>query len=45
MLIPLSLVLVALAAGAFAWAAHDGQLDGDEADAARALRDDEPPVP
>lgn len=44
-LIPLSIVLVALAAAAFLWAVHDGQFDAGEADAARALRDDEPPAP
>ncbi len=44
-LIPLSLVLVALAVGAFVWAVHHGQFDADDADAARALRDDEPPAP
>jgi cbb3-type cytochrome oxidase maturation protein len=41
-LVPLSIVLVALAAGAFAWAAHSGQLDGDERDAAQPLRDEDP---
>ena len=44
-LIPLSLLLVALAAGAFVWAARDGQLDADPVEADRLLRDDRPPAP
>ena len=44
-LIPLSLVLIALAAGAFVWAARTGQFDADRDDAARVLRDEDPPTP
>ena len=44
-LVPLSLLLVALAVGAFVWAAHSGQLDAGQDVAARVLRDDQPPRP
>ena len=44
-LIPLSLVLVGLAVGAFVWAVHRGQFDADDDAAARVLRDDEPRPP
>lgn len=44
-LIPLSVVLVAIAIGAFVWAAHSGQFDAADDVAARVLRDDEPPAP
>jgi len=39
-LVPLSLLLVALAAGAYVWAARSGQLDADDAAAAAPLRDE-----
>jgi cbb3-type cytochrome oxidase maturation protein len=42
-LIPLSVLLVAVAIGAFVWAAHSGQFDAADDVAARVLRDDEPP--
>jgi cbb3-type cytochrome oxidase maturation protein len=42
-LIPLSMVLVAIAVGAFVWAAHSGQLDAADDAAARVLRDEDPP--
>lgn len=42
MLVPLSLALIGVAAAAFVWAVRDGQLDADQADAARALRDEDP---
>jgi cbb3-type cytochrome oxidase maturation protein len=40
-LIPLSVVLVAVAVGAFVWAAHSGQLDASDDAAARVLRDED----
>jgi cbb3-type cytochrome oxidase maturation protein len=44
-LIPLSVVLVAIAIGAFVWAANSGQFDAADEAAARVLRDDGPPAP
>jgi cbb3-type cytochrome oxidase maturation protein len=44
-LIPLSVVLLGIAVGAFVWAAHSGQLEAPDEVAARVLRDDEPPAP
>lgn len=43
MLIPLSVLLVAVAVAAFIWAAHSGQFDASDDVAARVLRDDGPP--
>lgn len=45
MLVPLSVLLLGIAIGAFVWAAHSGQLDADDDAAARVLRDEEPPAP
>ena len=44
-LVPLSVLMIGAAAAAFVWAARDGQLDAGAAEAARALRDEEPPAP
>ena len=44
-LIPLSLVLVGLAVGAFVWAVHGGQFDAGEEEAGSPLRDDPRPPP
>lgn len=43
LLIPLSLVLVALAVAAFFWAVHSGQFDDLDSPAYRMLMDDPPP--
>ena len=42
MLVPLSLMLLALAIGAFAWAVRKGQFDDMETPALDILHDDEP---
>jgi cbb3-type cytochrome oxidase maturation protein len=39
--VPLALVVVALAVGAFTWAAHRGQFDDLDTPAVRMLHDDE----
>ncbi|HMM45216.1 MAG TPA: cbb3-type cytochrome oxidase assembly protein CcoS [Candidatus Macondimonas sp.] len=44
LLIPLSLVLVALAVAAFFWAVHSGQFDDLDSPAYRMLMDDPPPA-
>ncbi|MES2312351.1 MAG: cbb3-type cytochrome oxidase assembly protein CcoS [Pseudomonadota bacterium] len=45
MLIPLSLVLLAAAVGAFVWAVRKGQFDDLDTPALDILRDDPPAVP
>ena len=43
--LPLALVVVALAVGAFVWASHRGQFDDLDTPALRALHDDASPRP
>ena len=43
-LIPLSIVLLAAAVGAFVWAVRDGQFEDLEAEAMRVLTDEAPPA-
>jgi len=43
--LPIALVLLALAIAAYAWAARRGQFDDLTTPAVRALHDDEPPTP
>jgi cbb3-type cytochrome oxidase maturation protein len=43
-LIPVALLLVAIAVGAFVWAARRGQFDDLTTPALRAMHDDEAPV-
>ncbi|MEW5836990.1 MAG: cytochrome oxidase maturation protein, cbb3-type [Lysobacterales bacterium 13-68-4] len=45
MLIPLSLVLLAVSIGAFVWAVRRGQFDDLDTPALDILRDDPPPTP
>ena len=40
--VPLAIIVVAVAAGAFIWATHRGQFDDLETPAVRMLHDDEP---
>jgi len=42
--LPLALIIVAAAVGAFIWAARSGQFDDTETPASRVLIDDESPV-
>jgi len=43
--LPLALLLVGIAVGAFVWAARRGQFDDLTTPGVRALHDDEPPPP
>jgi cbb3-type cytochrome oxidase maturation protein len=43
-LVPLSVLLVLLIIGIFAWALHGGQFDDIEREGERILRSDAPPV-
>ena len=43
-LVPVSLLLVLVAIGAFVWAAHGGQFDDLDGPALAPLADDEPPA-
>lgn len=43
-ILPLAIVMAALACAAFFWAVHKGQFDDLDTPAYRAIFDDEPPV-